>query len=144
MPVKGSLLSAEEKDLILNLKREGKPIKEIMAITGRGHSIIEKYCGLYGLNTVRSKPPEWTEKEREIAINMYSLGKNYQQISKRLKTRSPMAVKIFLCRRRAQIIRDPEKIKVLKILSFCANPAVILKLARQSGFMEQLNREEQE
>lgn len=144
MPIKGSLLSTEEKETILELKRQKKPIKEIMAITGRGHSIIEKYCNLYGLNNIRPKPPGWGEKEKELAVNLYSMGKDYKYISKRLKTRSPAAVKIFLCRRRREIKNDPDKQRALKVLSFCMNPGRILQAAKDSGMYTELKLREEE
>lgn len=137
----GSKLTEEERQTIITLKISYTPIKTIMSLTGRSHGVIGRIGKQAGVNKPRPRPPDWTEREKNLAVNLYSEGKTYQEISIKLKRRSTKAVKVFLSRRRMAIRKDPEKQAVLKVLSFCTDPAKILKYAKDSGLLNQYKAE---
>lgn len=122
-----------EKQLI-PLLRQQFTIKECMQITGRSHSTIERH-------SPRARPiyKRLTEIEVAKAVNMRMKGKTYEEIAKKFG-KSANAMEIFFCRLRKRIRDDPEKLAVLKVLSFCTDPGRILQAARDAGLVEEVKR----
>lgn len=125
---------------ILRLIEEGKTVRETADMLNIAHTTVERYLKKRGV--IRRPLRRWTEKEREKLIKLYSMGRSYEQIAKSLG-RSQNAIEIELSRRRKEIKKDPEKQRVLKVLSFCMNPGRVLELARKSGMLEELKQKEE-
>lgn len=133
-------ISEEEHRNIIRLIESGKTILQTATELEISHTTVWRH--LRKANMIRRPLRRWTEKEKELAVKWYSMGKSYEYIAKRLG-RSENAVEIFFCRRRKSIRNDPEKQQVLKVLSFCMNPAQILKTARQAGLLDEIKRKEE-
>lgn len=133
-------ISEEEHRNIIRLIESGKTILQTATELEISHTTVWRH--LRKANMIRRPLRRWTEKEKELAVKWYSMGKSYEYIAKRLG-RSENAVEIFFCRRRKSIRNDPEKQQVLKVLSFCMNPAQILKTARQAGLLDEIERKEE-
>ncbi|MBW2084459.1 MAG: helix-turn-helix domain-containing protein [Deltaproteobacteria bacterium] len=134
-------ISDAKRQKIILLIQGGKTIRQTASVLNISHTTVERYLKKAGI--IRRPVRRWTELEKEIAIKLYSMGKSYDYIARRLN-RSQNAVEIFFSRRRAAIRGDPEKQQVLKVLSFCMNPARILKIARKTGFLNEIKRREEE
>lgn len=135
-----SRIPEEKRQKIIPLIKSGKAIRRTAAELGIAHTTVSRHLKKTGM--IRRPLRRWTEKEKELAIKWYSMGKGYEYIAKRLG-RSQNAVEIFFCRRRTAIRNDPEKQQVLKVLSFCMNPTQILKTARKAGLLEEIKRSEE-
>ncbi len=133
-------ISEEKRQKIIPLIESGKTIRQASAELGIAHSTVSRHLKKTGM--IRRPLRRWAEREKELAIKWYSMGKGYEYIAKRLG-RSQNAVEIFFCRRRKAIRNDPEKQQVLKVLSFCMNPPQILKTARRAGLLEEIKRKEE-
>lgn len=133
-------ISEEEHRNIIRLIESGKTILQTATELEISHTTVWRH--LRKANMIRRPLRRWTEKEKELAIKWYSMGKSYEYIAKRLG-RSENAVEIFFCRRRKSIRNDPEKQQVLKVLSFCMSPTQILKTARKAGLLEEIKRNEE-
>lgn len=133
-------ISEEEHRNIIRLIESGKTILQTATELEISHTTVWRH--LRKANMIRRPLRRWTEKEKELAVKWYSMGKSYEYIAKRLG-RTQNAVEIFFCRRRKVIRNDPEKQQVLKVLSFCMNPAQILKTARQAGLLDEIKRKEE-
>lgn len=133
-------ISEEEHRNIIRLIESGKTILQTATELKISHTTVWRH--LRKANMIRRPLRRWTEKEKELAVKWYSMGKNYEYIAKRLG-RSENAVEIFFCRRRKAIRNDPEKQQVLKVLSFCMSPTQILKTARKAGLLEEIKRNEE-
>lgn len=130
----------EKRRKIIPLIERGKTIRETAIELRISHNTVERHLKRSGI--IRRPIRRWTEKEKELAVKWYSMGKGYEYIAKRLgRTRN--AVEIFFSRRRAAIKSDPEKQQILKVLSFCMNPSQILKTARRAGLLEEIKRKEE-
>lgn len=131
----------ERKELILPLREAGFTIRECAQILRCAHTTIERYLKQNGLVSRKARP--WTEREKEKLIQLHAAGRSYDEIAKKLgRTRN--AIEIALCRHRKRIRADPERQAVLKVLAFCLNPGRILKLARESGLLDEIRRREEE
>lgn len=133
-------ISEEEHRNIIRLIESGKTILQTATELEISHTTVWRH--LRKANMIRRPLRRWTEKEKELAVKWYSMGKSYEYIAKRLG-RSENAVEIFFCRRRKAIRNDPEKQQVLKVLSFCMSPTQILKTARKAGLLEEIKRNEE-
>ena len=127
------------EERVLPLLIQKFTIKQCAEILGRSHMTISRHITKQGLRRRTSRT--WTEREKELAVKWYSMGKNYEYIAKRLG-RTENAIEIFFCRRRKAIRSDPEKQAVLKALSFCFNPNRVLRAARDAGLLEEVKRRE--
>ncbi len=74
---------------------------EIAKIIGRSKSVVYKY--LHGGKAV----PRWTDDEVSILTEKYMLGRSPAKIAQKLKRRSPLAVKLKMCRHRKKVRSDP-------------------------------------
>lgn len=133
-------ISEEKRQKITPLIKSGKTIRQAAAELGIAHTTVSRHLKKIGM--IRRPLRRWTEKEKELAIKWYSMGKGYEYIAKRLG-RTQNAVEIFFCKRRKAIRNDPEKQQVLKVLSFCMSPTQILKTARKAGLLEEIKRNEE-
>lgn len=135
-----SRIPEEKRQKIIPLIKSGKAIRQTAAELGIAHTTVSRHLKKTGM--IRRPLRRWSEKEKELAIKWYSMGKGHEYIAKRLG-RTQNAVEIFFCRRRKSIRNDPEKQQVLKVLSFCMNPTQILKTARKAGLLEEIKRNEE-
>lgn len=120
---KGTKWTEKEQKLLELLRERGYGVRECAKLMHRSHTTIERH--------IEDKNPRkrWTNKEKTKAINMRAAGKSYEQIAKKLN-RTENAVKIYFCRRRKEILSDPEKVKVMQALSFCLSPGRVLRYLR--------------
>ena|GEM_PF-6726602 len=52
--------------------------------------------------------PRWTDREVSILTEKYMLGKPPAKIAQKLKRRSPLAIKLKMCRHRKKAKSDPD------------------------------------
>lgn len=123
--------TAQEDTLLKLLREKGFTILQCAKLMQRAHTTIERH--------LETKVPRrrWTEAEKEKAIKLRALGRTYGQIAKRLD-RTQNAVEIFFCRYRKEVMSDPEKVKVLKALSFCLNPSRVLRYLRDTDIIRKM------
>lgn len=124
---------------ILKLIEEGKTIRQAAVELNCSHNTIERHLKKAGI--VRRPIRRWTEYERQKIADWLALNKSYEYIAKKLN-RSVNAVEIEISRRRKAIKNDPEKQRVLKVLSFCMNPGRILKAARDMHLLDEIRKSE--
>ncbi len=129
------------EDQVLSLLIKLYKIRDCAKILGRSHTTIERHVKKQGLN--RREIIHWNEKDKEKLYILYSQGKSYEYIAKKLN-RSVNAIEIQLCKHRQDIKSDPNKQRALKVLSFCMNPGRILQAARESGMYTELKLREEE
>jgi len=123
----------EEEKRLITLLRQQFTIKECMKITGRSHTAIERH-------SPKVRPfRRWTEVEKAKAFNMRTQGRTYEQIAVKLG-RSRTSVEIFFCRLRKEVREDPDRLITLKVLSFCMNPARVLRAVKDAGLVEEVKR----
>lgn len=75
---------------------------KIAEAIGRSKSVVYKY-----LNNGKAVP-RWTDREESILTEKYMLGNSPAKIAKRLKRRSPRAVKLKMCRHRKKVRSDSD------------------------------------
>lgn len=133
-------VSEDKHQSIVRLIQDGNTVLQTASALEISHTTVWRHLRKAGM--IRRPLRRWTEKEKELAIKWYSMGKGYEYIAKRLG-RTQNAVEIFFCRRRKSIRNDSEKQQVLKVLSFCMSPTQILKTARKAGLLEEIKRNEE-
>ena len=52
--------------------------------------------------------PNWTEKEVSVLTDLYQRGVPVKKIAHRLKRRTPLAVRLKMCRHRKKVRSDPD------------------------------------
>ncbi len=129
------LWTAEEDITLKALREQGYTIKQCAKFMNRAHSTILRHLG------IETQRRRWTEAEKEKAIHLRAMGKSYKQIARKLG-RTQNAVEIFFCRYRKEVMSDPEKVKVLKALSFCLNPGRVLRYLRDIDILKRTEEEE--
>lgn len=123
--------SAEEENKLKIFRGHGYTIGQCAKLMNRGRSTIQRHLG------TKTPRKRWSEEEKEKAIYLKAMGKSYAYIAKKLG-RSKNAVEIFFCRYRKEVMSDPEKVKVLKVLSFCLNPGRVLRYLRDIDILKRL------
>ena len=91
---------------ILDMRREGKYLKEIAKELKIDPHTVRKYTVLYGLDGVEALNPHWTETEADMIRDLYlNKGMTPTEIANRMK-KSNQAVRKYLIRHG---IRKPRK-----------------------------------
>lgn len=97
-------------------------IRELYEKTGNGHEVA-RLLGL-GSTTVynhlglgRPGTPIWTDDEIQVMVDGYLGKRPVKAIAAKLKTRSPRAVMIRMCRYRKQVRDDPKKRRALNAIT---------------------------
>jgi hypothetical protein len=82
---------------------------EIAREIGRSKSVVYKHI------RVKSEP-NWTDEEMSILTEGYLRGWPTSKIAKKLKRRTPLAVRLRMCRYRKKVRNDPEIKKAAALL----------------------------
>ena len=100
-------LSPETIRKILDMRKQGKYLKEIARELNIDSHTVRKYTVLHGLDSVEILNPNWTEKEDEMIKDLYlNQGKSTSEIAEKMN-KSKIAVRKYLVRHG---IREPRKI----------------------------------
>ena len=101
-----STLSPETIKQILDMRRQGKFLKEIARELNIDSHTVRKYTVLHGLDSVEILNPHWTETEAEMVKDMYlNQGMTPTEIAVKMK-KSTQAVRKYLIR---HDIKKPRK-----------------------------------
>ena len=95
-------LTPEEKERIKSL-RDSYHLTgyEIAQEIGRSKSVVYKHLRV-------KAEPNWTDREKSILTEYYQKGIPVKKIARRLKRRTPTAVRIKMCRHRKKVRSDPD------------------------------------
>ena len=95
-------LTEQEKETIRNLRGNYHLTGyEIAQRIGRSKSVVYKHLRV-------NAEPNWTDREISILTECYQRGVPVKKIARRLKRRSPRAVRIKMCRHRKRVKSDPD------------------------------------
>lgn len=103
-------ISAEEKEMMNQLRQQGLTAQEVAKKLGRSRSAVYRHLHQGG------KLSRWTDDEMQILVDGYAAGWKPAKIAKKTG-RSPVAVRVRMWRHRQDIRNDPKKRRALNAIT---------------------------